>query len=65
MDILRNLEHSVCAGDSAYDELKYNNSLAAEFPNYKVLFYIYVNILEADFFLYEFDERRTFTLIEL
>ncbi|KAI9583885.1 hypothetical protein GQX74_010220 [Glossina fuscipes] len=36
LDILRNLEHSVCAGDSSYDELKYNNSLAAEFPNYKL-----------------------------
>uniref|UniRef100_A0A1A9WZN6 C2 domain-containing protein n=1 Tax=Glossina brevipalpis TaxID=37001 RepID=A0A1A9WZN6_9MUSC len=34
LDILRNLEHNVCSGDSS-DELKYNDSLASEFPNYK------------------------------
>ncbi|XP_065358269.1 coiled-coil and C2 domain-containing protein 2A [Calliphora vicina] len=37
LTILQNMEQSVTFGSgSSYEELKYNNMLAAEFPNYKI-----------------------------
>ncbi|KAI8118640.1 Coiled-coil and C2 domain-containing protein 2A [Lucilia cuprina] len=37
LSILQGMEHSVTFGSgSSYEELKYNNMLAAEFPNYKI-----------------------------
>ncbi|KAM7352847.1 coiled-coil and C2 domain containing 2A isoform 2-T2 [Cochliomyia hominivorax] len=37
LSILQNMEQSVTFGSgSSYEELKYNNLLAAEFPNYKI-----------------------------
>ncbi|XP_075153066.1 coiled-coil and C2 domain containing 2A isoform X2 [Haematobia irritans] len=49
LNILQGMEQSVTyGGGSSYEELKYNNMLAAEFPNYKIygftLNYSYTNL---------------------
>ncbi|XP_073826969.1 coiled-coil and C2 domain containing 2A [Musca autumnalis] len=49
LSILQAMEHSATFGSgSSYEELKYNNMLAAEFPNYKIfgftLNYSYTNL---------------------